>query len=343
MSRENKYIKTASELEKYIALMEENTFLPSEQHLADKFGVSKPTLRRALQEMVDLGRLRKVNGVGVMVIKAAKTISRELIFICHDINFFAQTINYFGERALEMNYFISIVPLAGDAQTQERIILSVAERRPAGLVIYADPEHNDLAAFHQLAAKQVQTLYLMRLPRGIDSNLLEFGNGDGVTEIVEMFYQEGCRKIALYGGTNIHRAGAIERETGFMAGMKKCRLKIRPEFYCGYNSTKAHCESFLRLFEDVASRPDAVCCLNDYCAGQLIKELSLRKINIDGIRFSGFDHTPLSDFIPHELFTVDPPMRELGEQAAEILIRQVENPHFGFQRKKLKAHIIKTK
>ena len=343
MPRATKYMALASKLEKHMALMEENTFLPPEQQLADKFGVSKPTLRRALQEMVDLGRLRKINGVGVMLTKPPRTISRELIFLCHDINFFAESINSFGIRALKLNYFVSIVPLGGDAQTQERIVLSTVERCPAGVVVYADPKHNNLAAFHQLGASGIPGVYLMRLPRGIDSSLLEFGNFDGITEIVENFYQEGCRKIALYGNETVNQAAAVEREAGFIAGMKKCRLKVRPEFYCGYGSSKKHQESFLCLFENAELSPDAVCCLNDYCAGQLIKELIQRKINVDDIRFSGFDHSALSDFIPHALLTVDPPMKELGKTAAEMLIKQVENPHFGFQRKKLQAKVIRTK
>ncbi len=323
--------------------MEENTLLPPEQQMADEFGVSKPTLRRALQEMADCGRVRKINGVGVMVGKPPRSISRELIFICRDITFFADTLKSFGTAALNANYFISIVPLDGDVQTQERIIMSVAERAPAGVVIYADTNHNDLSAFHKLATTGIPILYLMRLPKGIDNNLLEFGNSDGLTEIVETFYNEGRRKIAMFSAAGINKAAAQERQNGFLAGMKKCRLKVRPEFSCGYNATAEERENFFKSFEDKENRPDAVCCMNDHCAGFLIKELMKRKIDIDDILFSGFDHSPLSEFIPQPLLTVDPPMKELGAVAAEMLIKQVENPHFGFQRRKLKAQVISTK
>ncbi len=343
MPRSNKYMELVGKLEKKLSVMEESMLLPPEQKLAEEFGVSKPTLRRALQEMVDCGRVRKINGVGVMVGKPPKSISRELIFVCRDITFFANTLKNFGSAALDANYFISIVPLDGDAQTQERIITSVAERRPAGIVIYADTKHNDLNAFHQLAMTEIPTLYLMRLPKGIDNNLLEFGNSDGVTEIVETFYNEGRRKIAMFAAYAVNRAALFERESGFLAGMKKCRLKVRPEFCCGYKATEEERENFIKLFENETNRPDAVCCMNDHCAGFLIKELIKRKINIDNILFSGFDHSPLSEFIPQPLLTVDPPMDELGTAAAEMLIKQVENPHFGFQRRKLKARVISTK
>ncbi len=343
MAQRTKYLKLVGQLEKRLSTMAENSLLPPEQMMADNFEVSKPTLRRALDELAGCGRIRKINGVGNMVTRPPRAISRELIFLCHDITFFASTLKKFGSIALNANYFMSIVPLDGDAQTQERIIMSVVKRNPAGVVIYADTKHNDLPAFHQLAATGIPSLYLMRLPHGIDNNLLEFGNSDGITEIVETFYRVGCRKIAMYANKTVNKVAAIERARGFAVGMKKCHLKVRQEFHCGYDSTQEQHEAFLRLFEKRKTSPDAVCCLNDYCAGSLIKELTKRRVDVDIIRFSGFDHSPLSEFIPQPLLTVNPPMEEMGKEAAEMLIRQIENPQFGFCKKKLHAEVIKTK
>jgi DNA-binding LacI/PurR family transcriptional regulator len=343
MAKRNKYMGLIGRLEKKIAFMEENALLPPEQQLADEFEVSKPTLRRALREMADSGRIRKINGVGITVVRPSRVISRELILLCNDITFFAETLKHAGIRSLDSNYFISIVPLSGDAKTQERIITSVAERAPSGVVIHADPSQSDLPAFHQFALKGIPTLFLVRLPRGIETNLLEFNTSETVSKIVETFYKEGCRKIAFYSPPLHNRSASKERENGYLAGMKKCRLKTRSEFFCPHEASSGERKKFIKLFKDENSRPDAVCCVNDRAAGQLIKELLKQKINIDGIRFSGFDYTGLSDFIPVPLLTVDPPFAEWGKCAVDILIKQIENPDIGFQRKKLKAKIISTR
>jgi len=342
MPRNNIYRELIGKLEQKLFGLAENSMLPPEQLLADEFGVSKPTLRRALQALANAGQVRKLNGVGIIVTKSPRVISRELIFVCYDIVFFAETLKSFGIRATEYNYFISIVPLTGDAATQERILSSVTERHPAGVVIYADPRHTQLKVFHQLAVAKIPTLYLMRLPYGIDNNLLEFGNADGMVEIVETFYQTGCRRIALYGDELVNPIAAVEREQGFMAGMKKCRLKPRPELHCPPSATTEQREAFLRLFDDAETCPDAVCCMTDYCAGRLIKILQRRDIKLENISFSGFDHSSLSEFIPQPLLTVEPPMAEMGREAADILIKQAENPHFGFLRRKLRASVIST-
>ena len=341
MSRNNLYLDLKGRLEKKLSSMQENELLPPEQNIADEFGVSKPTLRRALQELADAGLIRKINGVGTIVVKPLKTISRELIFVCHDIVFFAETLKQFGAAAAQSNYFISIVPLAGDAQTQERILASAVERKPAGLVIYGDPDKQNLNAFKLISKSGIATLYLIRLPEKIEANLLEFGNADGISEIVENFYADGSRKIAVYADNRVNPVAAREREEGFMNGMKRCRLKANPTLCIKRESEAAERERFLKLFADAESSPDAVCCLNDLCAAHLITELLKRGYDISKTRFSGFDNSPLCEFIAVPIITVEPPMKEMGKTAAEMLIRQIENPHFGIQKKKLHTRIIK--
>lgn len=341
MSRNNLYLDLKGQLEKKLSSMQENKLLPPEQNIADEFGVSKPTLRRALQELADAGLIRKINGVGTVVVKHLKTISRELIFVCHDIVFFAETLKQFGAAAAQANYFISIVPLAGDSQTQERILASAVERKPAGLVIYGDPDKQNLNAFKVIRDSGIATLYLIRLPEKIEGNLLEFGNADGISKIVENFYEEGCRKIAVYADSGINPVAAREREEGFMNGMKRCRLKANPSLCVRRDTGIEEREIFLRLFEDAESRPDAVSCLNDLCAAHLITELMKRKCDISKVQFSGFDNSAICEFIPGSITTVEPPMAEMGGTAAEMLIRQIENPHFGIQKKKLHTRIIK--
>ena len=343
MSRKNIYLELVGKLERKLCGMLESSMLPPEQQLAEELGVSKPTLRRALDAMLDAGQIRKVNGVGVFVVKCEKAISREIIFLCHDIVFFAETLKSFGEVAALSNYFMSIVPLSGDAKAQERLVASVAARRPAGVVVYGDPRNDKLAAFHQLAEYGIPAVYLIRLPHGIDSNLATFGNADGITEIVETFYNDGCRRIALYGDAMVNPAAGSEREQGFLAGMKKCRLKPHEELWCPHDADAQRREAFLQLLSDADKRPDAICCLNDYCVGALVKALLRRGVDISKIRFSGFDHSPLSEFIPVDILTVEPPMHELGIVSAKLLIRQIENPDFAFQRKKLKAHVLTTR
>jgi len=342
MTRSAEYPELLGKLEKRFSVMEEKTLLPPEQTLADEFGVSKPTLRRALDVLVKAGNLRKINGVGVMLEKAPRIISRELVFLCNSITFFAESIRGVSSFAIKSNYLISVIPLTGDLVAQERIVESITYMNPAGVIIYADPSIKNLQGYRLLEEKGIATVHLMRLPENMDGNLVEFGNADGMTQIVEKLYSEGCRKFALYGDTHVNKAAIAERTQGFLNGLRVTRLRPRDDLFCLPDSSPEKIEEFISILADEENCPDAICCLNDHCAGKLIKVLQKRGIDVRGFRFSGFDNNPLSEFLPVPILTVEPPMAELGMAAAEMIIKQSENPQFGFHRKKLKAKIIWT-
>ncbi len=322
--------------------MQPESLLPPEQELADDYGVSKPTLRKALQVLVDCGQIEKINGVGIKVAEISRVLQREIVFLCHDIAFFSQSINRFSEKVCSSQYLPAVIPFHGDRQTQERIVVSVIRRKPAGVVVYADPNHENLDTFKELNESGIPVLYLIRLPDNTEGSLLEFGNADGITGIVEQLYADGCRKFALYADENINPAAALERTQGFLGGMKKCRLQPRDECLCTREKDKTQRNEFFKLFDDPKTCPDAVCAINDACVGNLIRALIKRGVNLQSIRFSGFDHSPLSEFLPCAIMTVEPPMAQMGEVAAQMITRLIENPYLGHQRRKLKAKIVTT-
>ena len=130
MARKTIFHSLHGELEQRIGRLQAGTILPAEQTLADEYGVSKPTLRRALAELAEHGLIAKENGIGSVVIGARSAMRRELIFLCNNLNFYSTTLSTFAARVRQENYFLSIVPLDGDAFTQEQIIRTAIEQSP---------------------------------------------------------------------------------------------------------------------------------------------------------------------------------------------------------------------
>ena len=85
-----------------------------------------------------------------------------------------------------------------DAAGQERITATAVARKPAGIVLYADPRHARPETCRILVESGIPVLFLIRMPDGIEGSLLTFENADGITGIVKRFYQEGCRRFALF-------------------------------------------------------------------------------------------------------------------------------------------------
>lgn len=313
------------------------TFLPPENELAKMFGVSRPTLRAAEDDFVRRGILIRHKGVGCEIAAQPKGFGRSLVFLCHDLSFFASALHCFCETAEKHNYYSAVVPLSGNRQSQERILETVLLRNPSGIAIYTDPAVPELDGLSLLHLGSRPVLYLVRRPEGFPGDLLSMDNGIGLLEIVCRFYESGCRKIALYADKDANPRAVQERSAGFFAGLKRCRLKMRPELIC---TEDRHLDAFFRVFDSATHRPDAVCCMNDRCAGNFIRETQKRGIDLRDIRLSGYDNLPLNEFLPYPVTTVEQPLKKLGELAAEMLIHRVENPAISFLKKNIHSKII---
>ena len=335
MPRKNLYLSLTDKIEQYISQLEPGTRLPSEQVLSDHFKTSKPTLRKALKNLLDNGYISVQNGIGNTVNITPTSIKKELIFVCSDLQFFSSTLKNFSSKVANSNYISSIIPISGSPETQKRILHSVFERKPAGIVLYT----GDLELQQDLfSGLDIPVLHLIRRHFGLAGDVLSFRNEDSAADIIKHFYGAGCRKIAIFG-SRVNSHAMRERLNGFMEGFRKVRLRPRQELIC---TDPSGYDDFFINFQTMR-RPQAVCCLNDYCAGEFFIEMKKRGLPLDGICVSGFDCSPVTMFYPSSILTVKLPLEELGDKAAELLIRRIENPKLSELHEKLSSELIYTK
>lgn len=75
---ESKHAKVRRQLLKLVRGLQPNQTLPNERALADRFGVSRMTLRQVIAQLIDEGLIYSVHGVGTFV--AEPRMSKEVLF-----------------------------------------------------------------------------------------------------------------------------------------------------------------------------------------------------------------------------------------------------------------------
>jgi DNA-binding LacI/PurR family transcriptional regulator len=303
------------------------------------FDVSRPTLRRALAGLVRDGKVEKRCGVGNFVADSTKSISRELVFVCSDFLSFPKTIQEFCAKATERHYLSSIVPLNGDRTTQNRIIATVIDRKPAGVAVLPVNGFSDLEEFGRLHDSGIPTVYLLRQPDGYEENLIENPSGDAICEIVRMLYLDGYRKFAFFGSESHAQATTDIRRDGFLDGMKKCRLKVHASGICVKGASSEERDAFFEQFRG-KGRPEVVCAVSDYSAADFLEQLNARGMEKGDLVLAGFDNNHVMPCFLRHFITGVPAQEETGRAMADLLIRQVENPGFARQRIKIAPRII---
>lgn len=81
------------------------------------------------------------------------------------------------------------------------------------------------------------------------------------------------------------------------------------------------------LLDRGAERPDAMLFANDQMAVGALRALERRGVRVpEDIAVTGFDGIPLSRIVRPSLTTVRQPIRQLGEQAVELLVQRLADP-----------------
>jgi LacI family transcriptional regulator len=134
----------------------------------------------------------------------------------------------------------------------------------------------------------------------------------------------GHRQLGLITGPRRYRS-AIERGEGFVEGLARRGVKLAPDYvYEGgytFESGVAGAEYLLSR----NPRPTAIFACNDEMAAGVYKAALRLGLNIPGqLSVVGYDDSPLAAQLWPALTTVRVPVRDVGRQAAMLLLSSIE-------------------
>lgn len=164
-------------------------------------------------------------------------------------------------------------------------------------------------------------------PRALDADnsWVDINNVQGGALAVHHLVEKGYRSIAFLssGSTEIFNQ---DRITGYSRALNELGLPVLNERIC-------HCNSDVESGLDVMSRmfqseqpPDAVICSNFYLAVGALRAAQQSGLSVpEAFGIISFDNTPVTELSEPAITTVDIDTFGLGEQAASILIRRIED------------------
>ena len=163
--------------------------------------------------------------------------------------------------------------------------------------------------------------------KGITANVVEIDNIRAVKKAVEYLMMNGHKKIVHFAGPP-ESAHTEERIYGFQNAFSESPLVYNKEMVVPIGAlSKVSYENTIKYFRSMKRRdyPTAIVCFNDLQA--LAVMTALRDLNIKvpkDISIIGNDDIHYSEIYSVPLTTIRSPQREIGQKAAEILIRNIE-------------------
>ena len=320
----------------------EATRLPSESALAERFGVSRMTLRVALDELRHQGLIEKRNGLGSFLTKRALRRSGGIGLVVPDFEtfaFFTEIKKEIERHASRLGYRIDLVftRRQGHAAAVRDILNKVRElaaKRIEGAIfrpfVTEDFSETNREIVNILRQAEVPVVLIdsdiTRPPERSDCDLVAVNNIGAGRQIARHLHERGYRRIAflmenrnpLANANWSNRLFGLAGELALRGGKESVRqLAFSP------NDGNAVAKLLRRR-----TRPDAIVCGNDEQAERLMGTISrLGKRVPDDVAVVGFDDMPFARAAIPPLTTVSQPVRKLAGTAFKLLLARIRYPN----------------
>lgn len=245
-----------------------------------------------------------------------------------DNPYYGEVVNGVRAAAQESGYTLLVTSSEGEYEAERRAVELLQRKELDGLILTPVLDADaDLSHLFELKRRNFPFVLLEEL-RGVPASLIDVDNEEASQRAVEFLIEQGHTRIVHFAGpeyswhsqeridgarracsgshviftdADVVRAGA-HLEDGYRAGLEYFRGRAAGE------------------------RPTAVTCYNDLVALGLCRALVELGIRVpEDLSVVGFDDIGFLDYLPLRLTSVRIPKFEMGQLAAQMLIRHIES------------------
>jgi LacI family transcriptional regulator len=312
------------------------------EEIANRAGVSKGTVSAVLNDKNNVKSSTKENILQVM--KALnyrpKGMARNLKnsnpeksigIIIKELNypFYTTIAEGAKEYAGSKGYSLIIASSDYNLESEKKFTNLFSAKDIRGTIIAPMVEGNSEIE-HLLRLKMLNYPFVLLADvKGITANVVEIDNRRAIKKAVEYLINNGHKKIVHFAGPP-ESAHTKERIDGFRNAFSESTVVFHKEMIIPIGAhNEVSYEKTIKYFRSKKRKdyPTAIVCFNDQQA--LAVMTALRDLNIKvpkDISIVGNDDINYAEIYSMPLTTIKSPKREIGQKAAEILIRNIESP-----------------
>lgn len=306
--------------------------LPSENELAEKYRLSRHTVRQAISQLEAESLIVRVRGSGTYVSyrknRAPRTMTVGVITTYISDYIFPTILSGIEKTLSEKGYSMNLSATRNRTENEKRILHEYLEKPIDGLIVEgtksALPNPN-IALYEKLGASGVPIVFINSYYRELDapiSVLME--DREGGRQAVRYLIDRGYRNIGgIFKSDDMQGA---ERYAGYSRALTDADLPIHDEAVVWYTTESR--QMILEQTEEIIMERlcdcDAVLCYNDEVAAKLIDILARRKISVpDGMAVMSFDDSGIAKFVVPPLTSLLHAKKEMGAIAAKKLLQMM--------------------
>lgn len=237
-------------------------------------------------------------------------------------NIFATTIISEMEEVLRAHgYGIIVCDCRTDLKLEQQSLKFLLSKMVDGLIVM--PISTDGGALDIALDTGVPVTVIDRLTDNERVSHVVINNTEISKRATEKLINEGCRQIALITGPNTVYT-AKERRRGYREAIEAQGEYDERHVYNGELSVEGGYQATKRILSDFPDVDGIFVTNYEMTVGCMIALSELGKKIGDEIKFIGFDNVEMSKVFTPKLTTVNQPLKEIGQFAADTILAMID-------------------
>lgn len=254
--------------------------------------------------------------------------------------FFAQIARSIEKKAEMFGYNVIFSSTGESPEKESKIIQSMLDRKVDGLII-ASSEQNS-AEIRQLKKNNYPFVLVDREYPEIETNYVGLSSFSGVASAVECLIKNGRKRIGFVSLTlNLQTIKC--REQGYLQTMEKHQLEIKDDYVqkVTLENLSDSVGDAIKILTNNENNVDGIVFATQYLTVEGMRVL--RQLNIDipqNVAIVSFGHKIDFDLFSPAITAVSLPIREMGDEAVNLLLANLQEGISDFKHIEMKTELI---
>ncbi len=263
-------------------------------------------------------RTKRTNTIGVIV----PLINR---------HFFSSVISGIEDVAYQQGFAVTISQSNDNFEKENKIAHTLFSNRVDGLILSIGMETKSTEHLRLFSDRNIPLVFFDRIVDEIDAHKIVVDDFGAAYKATLHLIGQGRKRIAHIGGP-LNLKIYQHRQDGYCKALSDNGLESNSAYIVNNSLTRDDGTSAVKKLLKNKEKPDAIFCANDTTALSAI--LYLREIGIDvpkDIAIVGYSNEPISEVVTPSISTIKQPGFEIGQKAAELIIKQILNNEKGIK------------
>jgi LacI family transcriptional regulator len=325
---------------------------PTIHDIAKELGISASTVSRALNDNPRISQItrEKIKAFAEKLGYRPNTLASNLrnkksntigiVVPLINRNFFSSVISGVEDVAFSAGYNVVISQSNDNAAKEVSIVKSMFLNRVDGLIISIAMQTSTFDHLKLFRRKNIPLVFFDRAVAEIETDKIVVDDFAGGFRVTQHLIDEGYKRIGLIAGPQNLKI-YLDRKNGYLEALQKNGFAYDESLIVYIKLTSDEGTPAIDQLMSFPNPPDAVFCGNDTTALVVMNYLRDKGFRIpQDIGIVGYSNEPFSKVVSPSITTISQPGFEMGQKAAELIIRKIENKERTYQTITLPTELI---